>query len=78
MARRAGLFDLRGVLALLFTIYGVVVTLMGIFATTEEDLRKSGGININLWMGLGMLATAGLFALWQALRPLAVPGETVD
>ncbi|GAA4425741.1 hypothetical protein GCM10023148_28750 [Actinokineospora soli] len=78
MAKRAGLFDLRGVLALLFGIYGVVLTIMGIVATSDDDLRKAGGINVNLWMGLGMLATAALFALWQRLRPLAVPGETID
>jgi drug/metabolite transporter (DMT)-like permease len=75
MAKRAGLFDLRGVLALLFAVYGVVLTVMGLFATSEEDLRKSGDINVNLWMGVGMLVTAALFGLWQRLRPLAVPEE---
>lgn len=78
MAKRAGLFDLRGVLALLFAVYGVVLTIMGIFATSEEDLRKAGDINVNLWMGLGMLATASTFALWQRLRPLAVPDEAAE
>ena len=76
MAKRAGLFDLRGVLALLFAVYGVVLTVMGLFSTSEEDLRKSGDINVNLWMGVGMLVTAALFGLWQRLRPLAVPEET--
>ena len=75
MAKRAGLFDLRGVLALLFAVYGVVLTVMGVFATSEEDLRKAGDINVNLWMGLAMLATAAAFALWQRLRPLVVPDE---
>ncbi|MFC5286287.1 hypothetical protein ACFPM7_04430 [Actinokineospora guangxiensis] len=78
MAKRAGLFDLRGVIALLFGVYGVVLTLLGLFATTEEDLRKSGDINVNLWMGVAMLVTAALFGLWQRLRPLAVPEETPD
>lgn len=75
MAKRAGLFDLRGVLALLFAVYGVVLTLMGVFSTSEEDLRKAGDINVNLWMGLAMLATAAAFGLWQRLRPLAVPDD---
>jgi drug/metabolite transporter (DMT)-like permease len=78
MAKRAGLFDLRGVLALLFAVYGVVLTVMGLFATSEEDLRKSGDINVNLWMGVAMLVTAALFGLWQRLRPLAVPEEAPD
>ncbi|MGW5051974.1 hypothetical protein [Actinokineospora sp. NPDC004072] len=76
MAAKAGLFDLRGILALLFTIYGVVLTIMGLFATSPEDLRKSGDINVNLWVGLGLLVAAALFALWQRLRPLAIPEES--
>ncbi|SDH46740.1 hypothetical protein SAMN05192558_102184 [Actinokineospora alba] len=71
--KKAGLFDLRGVLALLFAVYGVVLTVMGLFSTSQQDLDKAGGINVNLWMGVGMLAAAALFALWARLRPLAVP-----
>ncbi len=74
--KRAGLFDLRGVLALLFAIYGVVLTVMGIGSTSQEDLDKAGGININLWVGIGMVAAAAAFALWVRLRPLAVRPET--
>lgn len=71
--KKAGLFDLRGVLALLFAVYGVVLTVMGLFSTSQHDLDKAGGINVNLWMGVGMLGAAVLFALWARLRPLAVP-----
>ncbi|UVS81345.1 hypothetical protein [Actinokineospora sp. UTMC 2448] len=78
MAKKAGLFDLRGILALLFAVYGVVLTIMGLFSTSAEDLRKAGGINVNLWVGLGMLVAAALFALWQWLRPLAIPTEPAE
>ncbi|SDC49913.1 hypothetical protein [Actinokineospora iranica] len=71
--KRAGLFDLRGILALLFGVYGLVLTVMGIAATSQEDLDKAGGINVNLWMGVAMLVAAALFALWVVLRPLTVP-----
>ncbi|WP_018685699.1 hypothetical protein [Actinokineospora enzanensis] len=71
--KRAGLFDLRGVLAVLFAVYGLVLTVMGIAATSQADLDKAGGINVNLWMGIGMLVVAVLFALWVRLRPLTVP-----
>ncbi|SER38688.1 hypothetical protein [Actinokineospora terrae] len=71
--RAAGLFDLRGVLALLFAVYGFVLTVLGVAFTTQADLDKAAGVNVNLWMGLGMLAVALLFALWVRLRPLTVP-----
>ncbi|MDQ3579337.1 MAG: hypothetical protein M3443_17440 [Actinomycetota bacterium] len=75
-AKKAALFDLRGVIALLFGIYGVVLTIMGLFATSQQDLDKAGGINVNLWVGIGMLVVTGLFALWVVLRPLVIPEET--
>jgi len=75
-AKKAALFDLRGVIALLFGIYGVVLTIMGLFATSQQDLDKAGGINVNLWVGIGMLVVTALFALWVVLRPLAIPEET--
>ncbi|GLZ39156.1 hypothetical protein [Actinokineospora sp. NBRC 105648] len=73
--KSAGLFDLRGILGLLFAIYGVVLTVMGIATTSQEDLDKAGGVNINLWMGIGMLVVGVAFATWVRLRPLAVPEE---
>ena len=77
-ARRAGLFDLRLILAVLFAIYGVIVLIMGLVATDDEDLRKSGDVNINLWMGIAMLVVAILFGAWALLRPIVIPQEVVD
>ncbi|RJQ66879.1 hypothetical protein D5S17_34360 [Pseudonocardiaceae bacterium YIM PH 21723] len=75
MAGKAGLFDLRWIIALLFGVYGVVLTVVGIGFTTEADLAKAGGLNINLWSGIGMLVMTGLFALWASLRPIIVPED---
>jgi len=66
------LFDRRTVVAVLFAGSGIVLTVIGLVATDATDLAKAGGVNINLWSGLVMLATAVLFALWawrRALRP---------
>ncbi|GAA3036983.1 hypothetical protein [Actinokineospora globicatena] len=76
--RAAGLFDLRSVLALLFAVYGFVLTVLGIAFTTQEDLDKAAGTNVNLWMGIGMLGVALLFALWVRVRPLTVPEPESD
>ncbi|MFG2038558.1 hypothetical protein [Dactylosporangium sp. NPDC048998] len=75
-ARAARLFDVRRVIGGLFTVYGVIVTILGIFDTRAE-IDKAAGVRINLWIGLGMLALGLLFLLWQWLRP-AEPPEASD
>jgi hypothetical protein len=69
------LFDLRTVIAVLFGIYGIILTVMGLFFEDEAQLAKAGGIDINLWSGLVMIVVAVLFVLWVRLRPLVPPGE---
>ncbi|RIQ36726.1 hypothetical protein [Jiangella rhizosphaerae] len=73
--RRAGAFDIRIVIAALFGVFGLVLTGMGLFGTSDADLEKADGININLWTGVGLLVAAALFALWTWLRPIIVDAE---
>src|SRR5947199_10281149 len=68
----AKLFDLRVLIGGLFTFYGVVLIFAGIFASAAE-IQKASGININLWMGIGMLIIGLLFLLWWLLNPLQHP-----
>jgi len=72
---KAGLFDLRLIIAVLFGIYGVVLTIVGLGFTTDADLAKADGLNINLWSGLGMLVVAAFFGVWTFTKPLVVPDE---
>ncbi|MBW0117255.1 hypothetical protein [Pseudonocardia abyssalis] len=65
----SSLFDLRTVIAVLFGVYGVILTLLGLFGGSPEELAKSGGVDINLWTGVGMLVVAAIFVTWQRLRP---------
>jgi hypothetical protein len=74
----AGLFDLRYILALLFTVYGLVVTVMGIGFTSDADLQKADGINVNLWSGIAMLVVAVLFGVWARLRPVRIPERFLE
>ena len=73
--RKAGAFDIRLIIALLIGVYGIVLTFMGIGFTTEEELAKAAGTNINLWAGIGMLVFAALFVLWAKVRPIVVPAH---
>jgi sulfite exporter TauE/SafE len=68
----ARLFDVRRVIGGLFVVYGVIVTVIGLFDSTS-DLTKAQGVRINLWMGLAMLALGLLFLAWQWWRPAETP-----
>ena len=68
------LFDLRMLIAVLFVVYGVVLTVMG-FGASDADRERAGDINLNLWSGLGMLVVGVLFGLWVWLRPLKLPTQ---
>lgn len=70
--RRARLYDLRSAIAALFTVFGVIVTLSGIFVG-PDDLAKAQGVNASLWTGAGMLLLAAVFWAWLFLVPPDVP-----
>jgi hypothetical protein len=67
----AKLFDIRLLIGALFVLYGVMLTVAGFF-TSDEDRAKAAHVNINLWLGLGMLVLGGLFLLWRTVNPLKV------
>jgi hypothetical protein len=75
---KAGLFDLRLIIAVLFGIYGVVLTIVGLGFTSDADLAKADGLNINLWSGIGMLLVAAFFGVWTFTKPLVVPDEVPE
>ena len=64
------LFDLRYLIGGLFTVYGIVLIVASFFVSTA----KSGGININLWLGIAMLILGVFFLIWARMRPLQVQG----
>lgn len=63
------LFDIRVLIGALFTLYGVMLIVAGLF-TSDAQLKKASDININLWLGIGMLVLGLLFLLWWRARPL--------
>jgi hypothetical protein len=68
----ARLFDVRRVIGGLFVVYGVIVTLLGLF-DNKSEIDKAQGVRINLWMGLGMLVLGLLMLLWLWLNPAKTP-----
>ena len=73
--RKAGAFDIRNFIGALLGIYGVVLVLAGLLDADDAAMAKTGGVNINLWAGLGLLASAAFFIGWARLRPVVVAAE---
>jgi hypothetical protein len=66
-----GLLDIRNIIGTLIGAYGVILTLMGLFADQAPD--KTGDVNANLWAGLVMIVVGLVFVTWARLRPVVVP-----
>lgn len=75
---RTSAFDIRLIIALLTGVYGAILTILGLFVTSDEEIDKSAGVNINLWAGLALLVVTLLFVLWARLRPLRVSAAHDD
>lgn len=71
--KTAGAFDIRNFIGMLLGLYGIILTLMGLFG--DKELDKTGGVNANLWTGLALLAVAAAFIGWARLRPIVVPAD---
>jgi hypothetical protein len=69
---RAGVFDIRTIIGLLLGIYGVILLVTSFF-TSQKELDKANGANVNLWTGLGLVVASIVFIGWARLRPIVVP-----
>jgi drug/metabolite transporter (DMT)-like permease len=76
LARNANRFDIRRIIGVLFAIYGVILTVTGIVGS-DLVKNKADGINVNLWVGIAMLAFAAFMIGWALVRPVVPePPET--
>jgi hypothetical protein len=74
-AHKAGAFDMRNFIAALIGLYGIVLVIYGIIGSSDVQLKKSDGVNINLWAGIGMVVVSAVFVVWARLRPVVVPDD---
>jgi hypothetical protein len=73
--RSAGAFDIRNVIGGLIGVYGIILTVMGIFDAGDNG---TGDASANLWAGLVMLVAGIAFVVWARLRPVKVPPQHHD
>jgi hypothetical protein len=69
----AGAFDIRNFIGALLGLYGVILTLMGLLG--DKALDKTGGVNANLYAGIGLLVVSAVFIVWARLKPIVVPDD---
>ena len=72
---RAGAFDVRNFIGALLGIYGVILVITGLIGTSDAEIAKSNGTNVNLWAGIGLVVVAAIFLGWARMRPVVVPAE---
>ncbi|WP_208971145.1 hypothetical protein [Kineococcus rubinsiae] len=48
----------------------MVCLVAGLVSFSAADSAKTGGVNLNLWSGIGMLVLAAVFIVWTLSRPL--------
>ncbi len=75
-ARAANRFDIRRLIGALFTLYGVILLLLGLFGSHHVK-SQAAGINVDLWTGIGMIVFGALMITWALTKPVRPePPET--
>ncbi|UGT45488.1 hypothetical protein LTV02_19770 [Nocardia yamanashiensis] len=72
------LFDIRTIVGGLLAAYGVILIVVALTYDSTVQHMKTGGIDVNLWAGIGMLAAGIVFFAWVRLRPVRQPDQLSD
>ena len=68
----AGAFDIRNFIGVLLAIFGIILVFAGLVGFTPDEARRTGGIDANLWTGIGLIVAAIVFLAWAKVRPLRI------
>lgn len=74
----AGAFDIRNVIGGLLAVYGVILTLTGLFAESTPAVPDPDDYNSNLIAGIVLLVVGVGFVVWARVRPVVVPVHDDD
>ena len=69
------LADIRVVIGAVLSIIGLFLLVCSAFLNGPDETAKTGGVNANLWSGLGLVAIAVLMILWWAAEPRGASGN---
>jgi len=74
-ARTRSLADIRIVIGAVLTIIGLFLIICSAFLNGPDEMAKTGGVNANLWSGLGLTVIAALMILWWTASPAGESGD---
>ena len=63
------LTDIRAVITGALGLIGLYLVVCSVLFNSADEMDKTGGINANLWAGLGLLASAAGMGLWWWIKP---------
>ena len=63
------LTDIRAVITGALGLIGLYLVVCSALFNSADEMSKTGGINANLWAGLGLLAIAAGMGLWWWIKP---------
>ncbi len=63
------LTDIRAVITGALGLIGLYLVVCSVLFNSADEMDKTGGINANLWAGLGLLAIAASMGLWWWIKP---------
>ncbi len=66
---KAALTDIRFVIASALGLIGIFLIICSFIFNGADEMAKTGGMNANLWSGLGLAAVALIMGVWWRLRP---------
>ena len=69
------LTDIRAVITGALGLIGLYLVVCSVLFNSADEMSKTGGINANLWSGLGLLAIAAGMGLWRWIRPSPSGGQ---
>lgn len=76
--RHHSLTDIRAIIAMVLGLIGLFLVVCGLTTSDAAEMARTGGINANLWAGLGLLAIGLVMGAWWVLRPLAGDGVLAE
>ena len=66
---KAQLTDIRFIIASALGLIGIFLIICSFVFNGADEMAKTGGINANLWSGLGLSAVALIMGLWWKVSP---------
>lgn len=66
---KAQMTDIRFIIAAALGLIGIFLIICSFIFNGPDGMAKTGGLNANLWSGLGLSAVALIMGLWWRIRP---------